>query len=34
MTTNEDLAKRDKNGRMMALYEKHKKELYGEEEDY
>ena len=34
MTTNEDLAKRDKEGRMMALYEEHRTELYGEEEDY
>jgi len=33
MTTEKDLAKRDKDGKMMALYEKHSKVLYPSEED-
>jgi len=31
MTNDEDLARRDKDGRMMSHYEKHKEELYAEE---
>lgn len=32
MTSEEDLTKRDKDGRMKSLYERHKAELYNKEE--
>jgi carbon-monoxide dehydrogenase iron sulfur subunit len=32
MTTNNDLAKRDEDGRLLRLYEKYKENLYGKEE--
>jgi Fe-S-cluster-containing hydrogenase component 2 len=34
MTTNNDLTKRDINGRMMSLYEKYENVLYSEEEEF
>ncbi len=34
ITTNDDLASRDKEKRMMDLYEKHKEELYSKEEGF
>ncbi|MDH4214278.1 MAG: 4Fe-4S dicluster domain-containing protein [Candidatus Thorarchaeota archaeon] len=34
LTTDEDLANREDEGRMMELYEKHKEELYSKEEGF
>ena len=33
MTTEKDLAERDKDGSMRALYEQHRDEIYDKEED-